>query len=107
MHSMIRDYLKKEHPIYTKDNGDEIDVEYQDNIIIMSVGTYESLLSNSPDDILEIINTYLKKDENQRGDVLQTISEMKKEETHELLRTTFQKTLDSYELEKYQSKENK
>jgi hypothetical protein len=98
MHSMIRDYLKKEHPIYTKDNGDKVDVEYQDNIIIMSVGTYESLLSNSPDDILEIINTYLAKDENERGDVLQTISAMKKETTHELLRTTFQKTIDSYEL---------
>ena len=107
MHSMIRDYLKKEHPIYTKDNGDKVDVAYQDNIIIMSVGTYESLLSNSPDDILEIINIYLKKDKNQRGDVLQTISAMRKEATHELLRTTYQKTFDSYELEKHQSKENK
>jgi hypothetical protein len=107
MHSMIKDYLKKTYPIYKKDNGAEIDVEYLDNIIIMSVGTYESLLSNSPDDILEIINTYLKKDENQRGDVLQTISEMEKEATNELLRTTYQKTFDSYELEKYQSKENK
>jgi|GEM_PF-4373670 len=103
MHSMVKDYLKEEYPIYTKDNGEEVNVEYLDNIIIMSVGTYESLLSNNPDDILEIINTYLAKDKNQRGDVLQTISAMEKEATHPLLRDTYKEVFDSFELEKFQS----
>lgn len=100
MHSMIKDYLKKEYPIYTKDNGEEINVEYLDNIIIMSVGTYESLLSNSPDEIFEIIKVYLSKEKYQRGDVLQTISEMKKEKKHQLLEDTYNEVFDSFKLEK-------
>lgn len=101
MHAMVKDYLQKEYPIYKKENGEEINLEYPDNIIIMSVGTYESLLSNSPEDIFEIIKTYLAKEKNQRGDVLQTISAMGKETTHQLLKDTYQEVFDSFELEKY------
>ena len=104
MHSMVKDYLKKEHPVYIKSNGEKINVKYLDNIIIMSVGTYESLLSNNPDDIFEIINTYLEKEENQRGDVLQTIFGMEKEIENKLLGNTFRETLNSFQLEKDESK---
>jgi len=101
MHSMVKDYLQKEYPIYKKDNGEEISLEYPDNIIIMSVGTYESLLSNTPEDIFKIIKTYLAKEKNQRGDVLQTISAMEKAATHQLLKDTYKQVFDSFELEKY------
>lgn len=101
MHSMVKDYLQKEYPIYKKDNGEEVNLKYPDNIIIMSVGTYESLLSNIPEDIFEIIKTYLAKEKNQRGDVLQTISAMGKKVTNQLLKDTYQEVLDSFELEKY------
>ncbi|MFW3401214.1 hypothetical protein ACN9KC_02310 [Aliarcobacter butzleri] len=101
MHSMVKNYLQKEYPIYKKENGEEINLEYPDNIIIMSVGTYESLLSNSPEDIFKIIKTYLAKEKNQRGDILQTISAMRKEATHQLLRDTYNEVFASFKLEKY------
>ena len=96
MHSMVKNYLEKEYPIYKKDNGEEINLEYTDNIIIMSVGTYESLLSNTPEDIFKIIKTYLAEEKYQRGDVLQTISAMGKKVTNQLLKDTYLEVFGSF-----------
>lgn len=107
MHTMVKDYLQKEYPIYKKEKGEEINLEYPDNIIIMSVGTYESLLSNSPEDIFKIIKTYLEKDKLHRGDILQTISAMGKKATNQLLKDTYQEVFDSFEVEEYTKKLSK
>ncbi len=105
-HSMLNDYLKTNYPVYYKkdNNGnitEEVNVQYLENIIVMSVGAYESLMSNSPDDIIEILTSYLNKDINQRGDVIQTISELGKEARNKFLNDTFDNTFKSLDLEEH------
>jgi len=108
-HPMLNDYLKKNYPIYYKkdNNGnitEEIEVQYLKNIIVMSVGSYESLMANIKDDIVEILGVYLDKDINQRGDVIQTITELGKESSNEFLNHTFDTTFKSLDLEKHRKK---
>lgn len=105
-HSMINEYLKNKFPIYYKKdkNGnitDEIILDYLENIIVMSVGTYESLMANNATEIIEILNIYLEKNKNHRGDVIQTISELNKELKNTFLSDTFDSVFESLELDKH------
>jgi len=105
-HSMLNDYLKQNCPVYYKKDKsgnitDEIEVQYLENILVMSVGAYESLMANTPDDIIEILNIYLEKDINQRGDVIQTISELEKQSSNEFLNNTFDNAFKSLDLEEH------
>lgn len=109
-HSALNDYLKKHYPVYYKKDKkgnvtEEIEVQYLKNIIVMSVGAYESLLANTPDNILDILKVHLEKDINQRGDVIQTISSLDKEASNKFLNDTFDNTFESLYLEEHR-KEN-
>ncbi len=104
--SMLNDYLKQKYSIYYKKdkNGnitDEISVQYLENIIVMSVGAYESLMANTPDEVLEILQEHLSKDRNHRGDVIQTISSMNKKSSNKFLSDTFDNAFESLDLEKH------
>ena len=110
-HAMLNAYLKENYLIYYKkaNNGnikEEVGLQYLENIIVMSVGAYESLMANCADDIIEILNVYLKKDINQRGDVIQTIAELDKKASNEFLSNTFDNTFKSLDLEEHR-KENR
>lgn len=110
-HATLNGYLKKHYPIYYKKdkNGnitEEIELKYLENIIVMSVGAYESLMANTPDDIFEILNAYFKKERNQRGDIIQTINELGKESKNKFLCDTFDSVFESLDVEKYRGKQN-
>lgn len=86
---------------YMRENHSKEGVEYLENIVIMSVGSYEALLSNSPDDILEILNDYLGTGVGQRGDVIQAIHKLGKETKNPLLEQQFSYAFDSLDLKKF------
>ena len=70
MQTFLIDHIRSKYPSEC--------VEYLDNIIIMSIGEYESLLANKPEDIITILNTYLNTNPTEKGDVLLVIKSLKK-----------------------------
>lgn len=81
MSSAIGDHLKE--------NFKNDDVIYDERIIIMSIGNYESLLSNRPDDVISVLNKYLSTEKYQRGDIIQMISSLGLELINPLLEKTY------------------
>ncbi len=79
---------------YLRNNCAGQGVEYLDNIVIMSIGAYESLLANTSEDIIRILNNYLSTDEKERGDILMTIHHHKKETINPLLKKAFDDELE-------------
>jgi len=71
MQTSIVDYIRSKYPT----EG----VKYLDNIVIMSIGAYEALLANTPEDIITILNTYLDTNSNDKSDILLTIHSLQKE----------------------------
>lgn len=74
---------------YLRDTFPNEGAEFLDNIIIMSIGTYESLLANSPEDIIFILNSYLEKEPMNKGDVFLEIISQQKLIVNPFLKKTF------------------
>jgi hypothetical protein len=72
-----------------------------DNIIIASIGSYESLMANHPNHILDILNAYLSKDPNHKGDIIQTLDELNFQRINPYLNKLYEEALDKA-LKKYQ-----
>lgn len=86
MSSAVEDYLKENF----KNNN----VIYDERIIIMSIGNYESLLSNTPDDVISVLNKYFATEKYQRGDIIQIISSLGLELINPLLEKTYLDCVD-------------
>jgi len=105
MQSMIHDYMREKYPQFEKENGTIVDVSYLENIIIMSVGGYESLMANTQDDIVTILEAYLAKPINERGDIVQTISSLKLKTKNPYLKKVYDEGFEKLGLEKYREEE--
>lgn len=86
MSSAIKDHLIEN---FKNDN-----VMYDERIIIMSIGNYESLLSNQPDNVIIILNKYLATEKYQRGDIIQIISSLGLTLINPLLEKTYLDNVD-------------
>jgi hypothetical protein len=86
MSSAIEDHLKE--------NFKNDDVIYDERIIIMSIGNYESLLSNRADNVISVLNKYLATEKYQRGDIIQIISSLGLELINPLLEKTYLDSID-------------
>jgi len=105
--TMINSYLKNKYPVYDKKDKkgnvtEEISLNYPDNILIMHIGSYEALMSNSKQEIIQILSTHLDKGNKERGDILFTISELGKEQKNSFLSKAF----DNFASLKRLSKDN-
>lgn len=92
--TMINSYLKNKYPTYDKKDKkgnvtEKISLKYPDNILIMNIGSYEALLSNSKQEIIQILSTHLDKGNKKRGDIIFTISELGKEQKNSFLSKAF------------------
>jgi len=81
MQTAMHDYIRTNY----KDKG----IKFLDNIIIMSIGAYESLLANTKEDIMKILNHYLCTDKNDKSDILLTINTLEKETINPFLETLY------------------
>lgn len=79
---------------HLKENFKNDDVVYDERILIMSIGNYESLLSNTPDDVISVLNKYLTTEKYQRGDIIQIISSLGLELINPLLEKTYLDSVD-------------
>ncbi len=91
---MINSYLKNKYPTYDKKDKkgnvtEEISLNYPDNILIMHIGSYEALMSNSKLEIIQILSTHLDKGNKKRGDIIFTLSELGKEQKNSFLSKAF------------------
>ncbi len=86
MSSAIKDHLKENF----KNNN----LIYDERIIIMSIGNYELLLSNTPNNVIKILNKYLTTEKYQRGDIIQVISSLKLELINPLLEKIYLDSID-------------
>lgn len=105
--TMINSYLKNKYPTYDKKDKkgnvtEEISLNYPDNILIMHIGSYEALMSNSKQEIIQILSTHLDKGNKERGDIIFTISELGKEQENIFLSKAF----DNFASLKRLSKDN-
>ncbi len=92
--TMINSYLKNKYPTYDKKDKkgnvtEEISLNYPDNILIMHIGSYEALMSNSKQEIIQILSTHLDKGNKKRGDIIFTLSELGKEQKNSFLSKAF------------------
>ncbi|MDY0364578.1 MAG: hypothetical protein RBQ81_01805 [Arcobacteraceae bacterium] len=92
--TMINSYLKNKYPTYNKKDQqgnitETISLKYPDNILIMHIGSYEALMSNSNQEIIQILLTHLDKGNKERGDILFTISELEKKQENIFLSKEF------------------
>ncbi len=101
MQSMIHNYMREKYPKFEKENGDIVDVSYLENIIIMSVGGYESLMANTQDNIIRILEAYLSKPINERGNIVQTISSLKLNTKNPYLKKVYDEGFEKLGIEKY------
>ena len=104
---MINSYLKNKYPTYDKKDKkgnvtEEISLNYPDNILIMHIGSYEALMSNSKLEIIQILSSHLDKGNKERGDIIFTISELGKEQENIFLSKAF----DNFASLKRLSKDN-
>ena len=86
--SGIKEYMRKKYP----NSG----VAFHDDIIMMSIGSYEMLLSNTAEQIAEILKRYLKNDEVHRGDIIQNI-EISEYKLNPFLEEIYHEKLPEYE----------
>jgi hypothetical protein len=82
----IFDYLRSKYP----NEG----AEYLDNIIIMSIGQYEALFANTPEDIMTILNTSLYANSNYKTDILLAIHSLGKETKNKFLLKAYSAEID-------------
>ncbi len=92
--TMINSYLKNKYPTYNKKDQqgnitETISLKYPDNILIMHIGSYEALMSNSKQEIIQILSTHLDKGNKKRGDIIFTLSELGKEQKNSFLSKAF------------------
>lgn len=92
---------------YLKQNHADSEIEYLDNIIILSIGSYEALMANSPNDILEILTTYLQIDPNNKGDIILTLDALDKERINPFLLECYDQAIDEINFEKLKQPEGK
>lgn len=94
MPTSVHQYLRSQFP--------DDKIKYLDNIIITSIGSYESLMANHPDNVLDILNAYLSKDPNHKGDIIQTLDELNLErinpDLNQLHEEALEKALKKYRL---------
>lgn len=94
MPTSVHQYLRSKFP--------DDKIKYLDNIIITSIGSYESLMANHPDNVLDILNAYLSKDPNHKGDIIQTLDELNLErinpDLNQLHEEALEKALKKYRL---------
>ena len=99
MSTSIRSYLKQNHA--------DSEIEYLDNIIILSIGSYEALMANSPNDILEILTTYLQIDPNNKGDIILTLDALDKERINPFLEQNYNMAVDKIDFIQLEQLEGK
>ena len=87
---------------HLKINHTDTQIEYLDNIIILSIGSYEALMANSPNDILEIRNTYLQIEPNSKGDITLIVDALNKERINPFLLECYDQTIDKINFEALQ-----
>lgn len=105
--TMINSYLKNKYPTYNKKDQqgnitETISLKYPDNILIMHIGSYEALMANSKQEIIEILSSHIEKEYKERGDIIFTISELGKEQENSFLSKAF----DNFASLKRLSKDN-
>ncbi len=99
MSEPLKNYMKKTY------SGEG--VVFLDNIILMSIGEYESLLANSDMEIVKILDYYLKTDIEQRGNIIDSIKALKKASINPFLKNIHLESFDKMGFEILKEETNK